>query len=79
MTARKVINLRHVKIGVIDGSSSMSLGKAHQTGNNLVNHRNEGFGEQNADGVITSRSISLVDDADFVDSNTTKKDPTIEY
>ncbi|WP_064468210.1 hypothetical protein [Lederbergia galactosidilytica] len=55
----------------MDRSASMSLGKTKLIGTHAVIHRNEGFGEQNADGVIKTAPSSIVDDADLSDTNST--------
>lgn len=73
MKAKTTIGLHHVKINTIDGNSTVSIGKKNEHGNHVVNHRNEGFGEQNADEVTQIMPASTVEDSDFTDAENIKK------
>ncbi|MEI4790267.1 hypothetical protein WAX46_08080 [Bacillus sp. FJAT-53060] len=62
------IQIAHMKTNTISTGSSMTFGST-----NVRNHcsrikRNNGFGEQNADGVITILPIEMIDDRDQIDS-----------
>lgn len=67
--AKTTIGLHDLQIKTMDGSCSLNIGRARLVGTHVVNHRNEGFGEQNADGVITTNPVAIVEDSDFMDSN----------
>lgn len=69
MKAKVTIDMFDIQINTIDGNSSISLGKSHSVRKHVANHRNEGFGEQNADGVIQTNSVSIVEDSDFMDKD----------
>ncbi|PWA13447.1 hypothetical protein DCC39_00720 [Pueribacillus theae] len=68
----RTIGLHDLQIQTIDGSCSINIGRARMVGSHVVNHRNEGFGEQSADGVIRIKSVSIVEDSDVMDTNAIK-------
>lgn len=73
MKGKTTIGLHHLKINTMDRHSTISIGRTIQHGNHVVSHRNEGFGEQNADGVINTMPVSIVEDSDFADAEGLKK------
>lgn len=69
MKAPTIVQMYGIQIRTLDRSSSISIGRTTSRGNHVVNHRNQGFGEQNADGVIQNHSVAIVEDSDFIDSD----------
>lgn len=64
-----IVQMYGIQIRTLDRSSTISIGRTNSRGNHVVNHRNQGFGEQNADGVIQNHSVAIVEDSDFIDSD----------
>ncbi|KHE67456.1 hypothetical protein [Halobacillus sp. BBL2006] len=62
------INLPHMKINTVEKQSSVSFGQNYKTNRYVTCKRQQGFGEQNGDRVITHHPIQGVVDADFSDN-----------
>ncbi|HHW36587.1 MAG TPA: hypothetical protein GXX18_04985 [Bacillales bacterium] len=71
MKEKTIIGLYNIQIRTMDRSASLSIGRAQLIGTNTKIHRNEGFGEQNADGVIRIAPVSITEDSDVIDTNST--------
>ena len=67
------VNLNFIKVNGIANNSNISTGSNVMMNRNASLHKNEGFGEQNADGVEVHIPISYVDDGDLIDSVAVKK------
>ena len=67
------INISFTDINTMDKNCSASFSQAYIRNKNVVNKRNEGFGEEAADGVNILNGIQWVDDRDMTDSNAKKK------
>lgn len=61
------IHIAHMKTNAIAGSS-MTFGSTVVRHHCCTMKRNNGFGEQNADGVITILPIETIDDRDQIDA-----------
>ncbi|MCP8969293.1 hypothetical protein [Ectobacillus ponti] len=68
-----VINLKYIKVNTMEHGSNLSTGSNMILNRNNSTHKNEGFGEQNADSVEIHIPISFVDDTDMADSLSLKK------
>ncbi|WP_421385183.1 hypothetical protein ACOJQI_10585 [Bacillus salacetis] len=67
------INLSYTNIKTMGKGSSMSLSKVYSLNKNVVNKRNEGFGEAGGDFVNNINGVQWVDDRDGVDSDSSMK------
>jgi len=72
MADMTIIQLKDLQIRSIDRGSSVSMSSTIYHGNQVFNHRSEGFGEQSGDGVLKDHTVSFVDDSDFIDFFMTK-------
>lgn len=62
------IQITHMKTNTISTGSSMTFGSTIVRNHCSTIKRNNGFGEQNADGVITILPIETIDDRDLIDA-----------
>ncbi|OLP64294.1 hypothetical protein BACPU_27740 [Bacillus pumilus] len=62
------IHIGNMKTNSIGTGSSMTFGSVMMTNHCCSMKRNNGFGEQNADGVITILPIETIDDRDLIDA-----------
>ncbi|KIL23428.1 hypothetical protein B4134_0738 [Bacillus safensis] len=62
------IHIAHMKTNSIGTGSSMTFGSTFVRNHCSTIKRNNGFGEQNADGVITILPIKTIDDRDQIDA-----------
>ncbi|WP_028401086.1 hypothetical protein [Ectobacillus panaciterrae] len=66
------INMGHIKINTVGTGCRVSAGSTVQRNKNAVNKKTSGFGEQNGDEVAIYHHISIGDDEDLIDNNSTK-------
>ncbi|MCY7494245.1 hypothetical protein [Bacillus safensis] len=62
------IHIAHMKTNSIGTGSSMTFGPTFVHNHSSTIKRNNSFGEQNADGVITILPIETIDDPDQIDA-----------
>lgn len=62
------IQITHMKTNTIGTGSSMTFGSTIVRNHCSTIKRNNGFGEQNADSVITILPIETIDDRDLIDA-----------
>ncbi|KAJ0071412.1 hypothetical protein [Bacillus altitudinis] len=62
------IQITHMKTNTIGTGSSMTFGSTIVRNHCSTIKRNNGFGEQNADSVITILPIESIDDRDLIDA-----------
>ncbi|AKU31483.1 hypothetical protein [Bacillus altitudinis] len=62
------IQITHMKTNTIGTGSSMTFGSTIVRNHCSTIKRNNGFGEQNADRVITILPIETIDDRDLIDA-----------
>lgn len=63
-----VINIGNVKINSASGNSRVHITKTMQLRNFASIKKNQGFGEQNADGVVMVNPANGADDRDITDT-----------
>ncbi|WP_027409030.1 hypothetical protein [Anoxybacteroides tepidamans] len=73
------IRLSFVKVNAMDRSSSISTAQAMQVGRRVATKRNQGFGEQNADGVSMLSEGLYVSDDDGLDASAKKDGNIIQW
>jgi hypothetical protein len=73
MVDKIIINLGTIAINTIRKECDLSLSSSFKINKNVLNKKMQGFGEQNADGVITIDSYFSIDDSDIIDSQAFKK------
>lgn len=73
MYDKTIINLGTIVINTIGRECDMSLSSSFKVKKNITNKKVQGFGEQNADGVMMIDSYFSIDDSDIIDSPAFKK------
>jgi hypothetical protein len=73
MYDKTIINLGSIAINTIGKECDLSLSGAFKVKKNVSNKKVQGFGEQNADGVIMIDSYYSIDDSDIIDAPAFKK------
>jgi hypothetical protein len=73
MVDKTIINLGTIAINTIGKECDLSLSSSFKIKKNVSNKKMQGFGEQNADGVIIIDSYFSIDDSDIIDSPAFKK------
>lgn len=68
----RVVNIRQIKLGDIEKFGTVSLGQSIQKGVYISTHRNQGFGQNNADSTRL-RTFNQVYDQDGLDAITHRK------
>ncbi|RIW34683.1 hypothetical protein D3H55_09215 [Bacillus salacetis] len=66
------INLSFTSINSLGNACSVSLSRICSRNKNVVNKRNEGFGEENGDHVKVFNGSHWVDDRDLTDADSKK-------
>lgn len=61
------ISIGDVKINIIGRECTFSLSQTIQNRKNVSNKKTQGFGENNADGVVFLQHKSMIDDSDMID------------
>ncbi|MBT2575293.1 hypothetical protein J7E26_15310 [Bacillus sp. ISL-51] len=67
-----VINLENTKINSISGGATFTTGSSMMIRRTAVSKRNEGYGEQSGDCVVTVIPILSINDYDQLDSTAKK-------
>lgn len=67
-----VISLEHIKVNGISSGATFNAGSSMILRRTAMNKRNEGYGEQNGDCVVTVLPILSINDYDQLDSTAKK-------
>ncbi|KXZ18175.1 hypothetical protein AXI59_17270 [Bacillus nakamurai] len=67
-----VISLEHIKVNGMSGGATFNTGSSMILRRTAVNKRNEGYGEQSGDCVVTVLPILSINDYDQLDSTAKK-------
>lgn len=67
-----LVNMLVFKVNTMDRGATMSLGPNQHIDTFMSNKQNQGFGEENGDLSIMNVPMSLVNDADLADTNSSK-------
>lgn len=66
------ITIKDIKLNNVDHLSAVSLSSTIRKNRNVAPKKNQGFGQQMADGCLRAFSVSSVDDNEIEDSYTIK-------
>lgn len=66
------VNIHFIKLNTFDHGSSLSTGGSLIVGKHIFAKKNQGFGQQFADGSVHVLPISSTWDADLIDKQVTK-------